>query len=341
MSNNRSDLSVLFSHIRLQMSGVRQAAGALAYRDLADYYALKLLSPFNSTFDVQMLARNALIACDLDPSGKVPSVLDRPGQETRRDAAAAVLAAAIIKASSFPELTALYVLLICAGRYRARSELRKVLIHGDEIPARAHPRLHLKNFTSAGWQKQAYIDMTVEAYERAAQLLRRANTDFIARKYDVLLSSRVKTSFNRYFGQRSAKVDSKELEWLGNVPARNARLSHVGTVRDVLRQIYRVFFSDERIRIYFGGEGITEEDIAYSRMRSHRDLTRIHLSSKFFEYACDDRAGYLIHEMGHVWSFLHDHAYHDAGCRALARASPGKALTNADSYGWFVKTAFR
>jgi hypothetical protein len=199
--------------------------------------------------------------------------------------------------------------------------------------------LTLKNFTSAGWQKQAYIDMTIEAYERAGQLLRNANTNFIARKYNYFLSSRVTSAFERYFGRLSSKVNTRALQWNGNVPANVSRMSHVNSVRQVLRRIHTVFFSNERVRIYFGGKGIAADEIAYTKPQRHP--TRIHLGWEFFECECNDRAGYLIHEMGHAWSLLQDHAYHDAGCAALARTSPGKALTNADSYGWFVKTAFR
>lgn len=342
--NSGSDLPVLFAFINQHMG---TASPLLKYRDLDTYFLQKFMCSYNLDVDVKRLAENALTACQLDTSGTMTSDLNDPGAENRRAAAAAVLASSIVKALPLVDLISLYRRLEKAGEQSALQELKNVLTYGDVWQSLTYPRLSLKNFTSAGWQKRDYCDKTIKAYGRAEQMLEYMNVKFLAPKYKRYesLSPHMQFAFQKYFGKAHAKQVMGNLPFLVRITDAAESSSHFGIVRRALRRVYTAFASKDPLRIYFGGKGLTVGDQAYTRPRSDKPTkdnpTRIHVSSTFFEGThIDTRAGFLIHEFGHAWCYLDDHAYGDSECQDLAKGHPTYALTNADNYAWFVKAAF-
>jgi hypothetical protein len=309
------------------------------------------LKPRNPEARVRAITSEALTACDLDPTGTVPTGLDQPGQQTRRAAAAAVLATAIIKVPYSTQLRALYLNLMGAGHAAAHRELRTVLTYGDEIHPRSHPRLVLKNFACAGRQSRSYRRQAVRAYDEAERLLMRMHAQFTGRVFNSRFSFRTIDAFRKYFGECYYIVDPRTLDWAREFTwdkpfeqdPRNAvhpRPSHMRIVLTVLRRIHTVFFRNDPIRLYFGGKSVYDANIgAYTRVGSERP-TRIHLGSTFFGRTALVQGETLIHEMSHAWSFCRDHAVTSGNCARLALTSPGKALTNADNYAYFITEAF-
>jgi peptidyl-Lys metalloendopeptidase len=53
------------------------------------------------------------------------------------------------------------------------------------------------------------------------------------------------------------------------------------------------------------------------------------------------RAGTITHEMSHfvIAGRTKDHTYGTANCKALAKRSPGLALTNADNFEFWAENA--
>jgi hypothetical protein len=282
-------------------------------------------------------------------------VLDQPANAADAAVAAAVLAASVISAPTPTQLQVLHARLTQGGLNMAQAELRNVLTCGDVSTVRGHRNLILKNFTSTGLNRQAYVRSAVAAYDQAKVLLSRASWRFIWRD-DFLLFPRTRRCFRRYFGDASENVTVAQIPVSGKLTGFKPRVSRRALVRYVLHEIHRHAFSRDQVRLYFGGKHSKilpifapnnpipiDLDVNIGYNRTHPDVgeaTRIHLSSVFFDLPPLLRAGNIVHELSHAWIGTKDWASGDQQCSSLASSGSLQALANADSYQWFVIEAF-
>jgi hypothetical protein len=205
----------------------------------------------------------------------------------------------------------------------------------------------LKNFTSAGKQKSRYMTEAVEALTRSREMLTSARTNFILLNSNQPLSTRVDNAFQTYFGAPGALVNTGALAFLAASPTvappafGGPQVRSRAVVREVLRRVCDVFLSSQQVRIYYGGKGIDDGTNAY--VSGSTNPTKIHVAQEFYnqpQRGVETQAGTLVHELTHTWARTGDHAYGLTACQALPGTNVGRALTNADSYLFFVEAAF-
>ncbi|AND69066.1 hypothetical protein ATSB10_16120 [Dyella thiooxydans] len=310
-------------------------------RDLYTYFHEKLDNPSNDRGDVREMANRALRVAGLRPrNSSQASTLDAPENADLRARAAALLAMSIIRDMSENELTSQYARLRKLNQSAVLSELRVTLKKGDVVQSRKHPKLEMKNFSSAGTRASIWRHEIEDAYEKTHGMLLQCEMRFLVG--GTTLTGPLDTAFRAYFGDPAAVVDTSALPFSDAskpvwTPSNQTRLE---VVREVMRRVCRNFVR-QSIRIYFGGRSIDDGTFAY--VSGKTNPTKIHVGGQFFTKGKEglaSEAGTIVHECTHTFAGTKDHKYRDDPCKQLAINDPAKAMANADSYKFFVEAAF-
>ena len=337
-----NDFDTLLAHVTSVANAAPALPGGEAYRDLSAYYNEKLSDNSNDSDDVKAMAERALDVASLDANlaSVTGSTLGQPANALRRARAAALLAMSVLRDLNRAQLQAqLNRLTRMTTTAAVDKELLTTLRHGDTVRSTRHPKLELKNFASSG--SAAFRIDIEDAYARVHDMLLHCEMQFLFAHGT--LSGRIATAFNDYFGNPAAVIDTSTIAFQAgakptwttvNQPRREV-------VREVLKRVCRNFVRQE-VRIYYGGRGIDTGTLAY--VSGSVNPTRIHVGGAFFRQTkrpgLDTNGGTLVHECTHTFSRTDDHAYDPAPCRQLAISNPAEALSNADSYMFFVESAF-
>jgi hypothetical protein len=310
-------------------------------RDLYTYFHEKLDNPSNDRGDVREMANRALRVAGLRPrNSSQASLLDAPENSDLRARAAALLAMSIIRDMSESELTSQYARLRKLNQSVVLSELRVTLKKGDVTQSRIHPKLEMKNFSSAGTRASIWRHEIEDAYAKTHDMLLQCEMRFLVG--GSTLTGGLDTAFKAYFGSPSAIVDTATLPFSDAarpawMPANQTRLE---VVREVMRRVCKNFVR-QPIRVYFGGRSI--DDGTYAYVSGKTNPTKIHVGGQFFTKVKEglaSEAGTIVHECTHTFAGTRDHKYRDDPCKQLATSAPAQALSNADSYKFFVEAAF-
>jgi hypothetical protein len=338
-----NDYQTLMAFIAAQATAVAPGPGE-SYRDLLGYFDEKLDNASNDRDDVKEMATRALKVAGLDQSRKSPgpSTLGQPARAHERACAATLLAMSIIRDTGEADLKTNLARLRKMQTAQVTAELLALVKKGDTVRSTRHPKLELKNFNSAGTRATLWKHEIEDAYGRAHALLQRCEREFLISRGSSLHGT-LATAFNDYFGSPAAVVDTTTLPF--SAAARpvwtTANQTRLEVVREVLRRVCRNFVRQE-VRIYFGGRSIDAGTFAY--VSGTVNPTKIHVGGQFFTKVKEglaSEAGTIVHECTHTFSGTRDHAYRSDPCKLLATSKPGKALSNADSYKFFVEAAFR
>lgn len=338
-----NDYQTLMAYIASQVPGVAPAPGE-SYRDLQAYFTEKLNNTSNDSDDVKEMATRALKVAGLDQqqASATPSTLNLPARAHERACAATLLAMSIIRDTGEADLGVNLVRLRKMQTPLVVAELLSILTKGDSVRSTRHAKLELKNFNSAGTRSKLWKHETEDAYGRAHDLLLRCEMQFLVSRGNTLAGT-IGTAFTDYFGDPAALIDTTGIPFgTGNKPTwTTANQTRLEVVREVLRRVCRNFVRQD-IRIYFGGRSIDAGTFAY--VSGATNPTKIHLGGQFFTKVKEglaSEAGTIVHECTHTFARTRDHAYRSEPCKQLALSNPGKALSNADSYKFFVEAAFR
>lgn len=338
-----NDYQTLMAFIAAQATAVAPGPGE-SYRDLLGYFDEKLNNASNDRDDVKEMATRALKVAGLDQSRKsaVPSTLGQPARAHDRACAATLLAMSIIRDTGEADLKTNLARLRKMQTAQVTAELLTLVKKGDTLRSTTHPKLELKNFNSAGTRAALWKHEIEDAYGRAHTLLQRCEREFLVSRGNTLHGT-IATAFNDYFGSPAAVVDTTTLPFsAGAKPVwTTANQTRLEVVREVLRRVCRNFVRQE-VRIYFGGRSIDAGTFAY--VSGTTNPTKIHVGGQFFTKVKEglaSEAGTIVHECTHTFAGTKDHAYRSEPCKQLALSKPGKAMSNADSYKFFVEAAFR
>jgi len=339
-----NDYRTVMAFISSQVPALAVAPGQVSYRDLQAYFDEKVANPSNEADDVKAMARRALKAAGLDDNldSVVASTLDQPANAAKRACAAALMAMSVIRDTKGTELTVNLSRLGKMATPMVLAEMLAILSKGDMVRSTRHPKLELKNFVSAGTRASLWKRETEDAYGRAHDMLLRCEMQFLFSRGNAL-GGLIATAFTDYFGDPAAQIDTTTIPFgTGAKPTwTTANQTRLEVVREVLRRVCRNFVRQE-VRMYFGGRSIDSGTFAY--VSGKTNPTKIHLGGAFFTKAKEglgSEAGTVVHECTHTFARTKDHAYRSDPCKALALNNPGKALSNADSYKFFVEAAFR
>jgi hypothetical protein len=333
------------------------------YRDLQQYYERKVTALDNTDHPEEDkrravdLVNDPLAVCGLTREGRE---LCQPGKSKELAVAANLLAMSIIKNYDRPKLQRFKQKL---DRYPTipPETLKIMLTKGDLVASERFPiSLELKNFGSVTfqeWGQKEFIAVAENAYDRAVNLLREmdqwsASSTGIPKQF--------KQTFRTYFGDPDAKVDAVKLGFAPGAPVRMVMFhrslststfsqTRWAWVRAVLNCVLRGLQTN-MVRLYFGGRALTGVLEAYTRLPDntrHPGRINVHVGFDFFAERGEralkgeksSRAGVLIHEFTHVLAGTVDAelAYSAGQCKALAEKE--SALTNAQSYAFFVEDA--
>lgn len=337
-----NDYQALVAFAQAQVQAVSPPTGE-SFRDLRQYFIEKFQNPSNSHKpDVRMMAERALAVAGVAPSMSSPAAttLNQADQEDLRARAAALLVMSIIRDLDTPQLTQQKVRLARLPLGAVIAEMRDTLRRGDVETSKRFPQLELKNFASAGTRKALWTHEVEDAYGRAHDLLLKCGQTFLVGHNPCW--GTVGTAFTDFFGSPTAGIAAASLEFeTGKAPTfASATPTRLEVVRSVLRAVWRNLVN-QKVRIYFGGRSIDAGTAAY--VSGKTNPTRIHVGGEFFlkgKGGLASQAGTIVHECTHTFAGTEDHEYGDADCRQLALATPAKALSNADSYRFFVEAAF-
>lgn len=325
-----------------------------SYRDLFDFInVMDRRTEWDGSCD-----RRIDLAFEVCGLRRNESTLQQAGKEHLVAVAATILAMSFILRSDRRELEASKQRLMQTPIENLNRELRELLKKGDCISVR-NLGLELKNFSCLGDKMAVFCQDAQDGYESARRLLRAASECF-AKANNLPMSPRVGQAFKSYFGSPDEEVVVTDLPFDRNAPL-FARLSSATgrrrrheVVRMVLQEIASEILDQGKIvRLYFGGRRSSTHasTCAYATIGSPRLHTRnpahVHLLLKFFEASTAERGRRLVHELTHVFTGTGDHKYGQWDCQDLVGIlgiftsnSVEKALTNADSYAFFVNEAF-
>ena len=335
-----NDYKKLMKFIEAQSLLAPVSAGE-SNRDLYAYFQEKLDNPSNDRGDVREMANRALRVAGLRlRNSSQASTLDAPENADLRAWAAALLAMSIIRDLNETELTTQYARLRKLNQSVVLSELRVTLKKGDVVQSRKHPKLEMKNFSSAGTRASIWKHEIEDAYSKTHDMLLQCEMRLLVG--GSVLTGSLATAFNAYFGNPSAVVDTAALPFSDAtkpvwMPSNQTRLE---VVREVLRRVCKNFVR-QSVRIYFGGRSI--DDGTYAYVSGKTNPTKIHVGGQFFTKVKEglaSEAGTIVHECTHTFAGTKDHKYKDDPCKQLAINDPAKALSNADSYKFFVEAVF-
>lgn len=336
-----NDYKTLIAFIESQVQSVVPDPGE-SYRDLNAYFREKIDNPSNDKGDVRLMASRALKVAGLNQNrySHTASTLDQPGNAHKRACAATLLAMSIIRDTGESLLTNDYKRLQKMQTSAVVAELLLLLKKGDTVRSTRHPKLELKNFSSAGTRTSLWKVEIEDAYARAHDLLLRCEMSFLPPSLP--LASKIRQSFTDYFGDPDTIVDTSTIPFgAGAKPSWGTKnQSRLTVAREVLRRVCRNFVRQE-VRIYFGGRSIDAGTFAY--VSGATNPTKIHVGGMFFtkvQTGLGSEAGTIVHECTHTFAATRDHKYRSDPCKQLAVSEPLKALSNADSYKFFVESAF-
>lgn len=339
MSN---DYQTLMSFIATQAASATPAPGE-SLRDLQDYVVAKFNNTSNDQGDVVLMVTRALKVAGLDDStsSAAASTLNQPGQEKKRAVAAALMAMSIIRDTDKEGLKANKLRLDKMLAPAILSELGALLTKGDSSISRRHPKLELKNFKSTGTLLSRYTADVEDAFSRTHDMLLKCEMTFLFLRGP--LSGRIATAFNDYFGDPNATIDTTTIPFqsgAGRPTFPTAVQPRVAVVREVMKRVCRNFVR-QNVRISFGGKSIDAGTNAY--VSGKTNPTKVHVAAGFFnkpKIGLSTAAGTIVHECTHTFARTDDHKYQSDPCKAMALTKPAKALSNADSYRFFVEAAF-
>lgn len=339
-----NDYECLMLFIRSKIASATPSPGE-DYRDLHDYLEDKLdPNQGNDRDDVKDMVKRALSVAKLSTSRQAAEAtkLDKTDAATvkRRTIAATLLAMAIIRDTSEAELKTNLARLEKMNVSAVLNEMLAILTKGDRVISTKHPKLTLKNFTSAGTRSSLWMHEAEDAYSHAHELLLRCEMRFLV-GHNPLVGS-VATAFASYFGDANATINTSTLKFgMGGQPTwTKTDQTRLTVVREVLRRVCRNIVR-QNITIYFGGKSIDTGTYAY--VSGKTNPTKIHLGGAFFTRAKSgmvSEAGTIVHECSHTFARTKDHAYRQGPCQSLVVNEPEKALSNADNYRFFVEAAF-
>jgi hypothetical protein len=289
------------------------------------------------------MAERALKVANLDQDRKsaTPSTLDQPVNAHKRACAATLLAMSIIRDTDEVLLKQDQARLQKMQTAAVVAELVSLLKKGDTVRSTRYPKLELKNFISAGTRTKLWRIEIEQAYGRTHDLLLRCEMGFLPP--GLPLASRVRQPFIDYFGDPNAVVDTSAIPFkVGSGPAWGGvkNQPRLTVAREVLRRVCRNFVRQD-VRIYFGGRSIDAGTFAY--VSGDTNPTKVHVGGAFFtkvQVGLGSEAGTIVHECTHTFAGTKDHKYRSDPCKQLALTDTLKALSNADSYKFFVEAAF-
>ena len=337
-----NDYDALIDFIQAQQRAIPLGPGE-SHRDLDKYVDDKFAE--NVQADVAKMLSRAMKVAGLDKTLMTESTLNLPANAHKRACAATLLAMSVISDATKEDLTQHYARLLKMQTPAVVAELTSILKKGDtkRFNENGFHQLELKNFASAGTRAQQCENDVKAAYLEATRLLSNCENSFVRRVQPGLLPIQQRP-FRDYFGDPRAPVDTSAIEFKNNAmrPTFNpVQQERVKVVREVLRRVVRNIVHQE-VRIYFGGRGIDTGTVAY--VSGDINPTKIHVGGRFFTRAqtgVNSEAGTIVHECTHTFAATRDHAYRFDGCKLLAQTNPLQALSNADSYRFFVEAAFR
>lgn len=312
-----------------------------SYRDLYAYFHEKLNNPSNDRSDVRVMANRALKVASLrNRNSSQATTLDNPGNEDLRARAATLLAMSIIRDMDENELTRQYNRLKTLKQPAVLVELRTTLKKGDTLQSPRYPNLELKNFMSAGTRATIWRHEIEDAYSKTHDMLLQCEMRFLIGSN--VMTGNIDIAFRAYFGDPAAVINTTTIPFKdsGKPTWNPANQSRLEVVREVLRRVCGNFVK-QSIRIYFGGRSIDDGTFAY--VSGKTNPTKIHVGGQFFTKVKEglaSEAGTIVHECTHTFSGTKDHKYKDQPCQQLGISDPAKALSNADSYKFFVEAAF-
>jgi hypothetical protein len=338
-----NDYKTLMEFLSSQVPALAPAPGESSYRDLQTYFDAKVNNPSNDSDDVKAMAKRALKVAGLDESltSAAASTLNQPANAHKRACAATLMAMSVIRDTGEADLKLNLTRLTKMATPAVLAELMTILSKGDAVRSTRHTKLELKNFISAGTRATLWKRETEDAYQRAHDLLLRCEVQFLFSRGSTL-NGMVSTAFTEYFGNPATVIDTTTIPFgAGAKPTwGTANQTRLEVVREVLRRVCRNFVRQE-VRVYFGGGSIDAGTFAY--VSGKTNPTKIHLGGGFFtkgKSGLGSEAGTIIHECTHTFARTQDHAYRPDPCKQLALNNPAKALSNADSYKFFVEAAF-
>ncbi len=335
-----NDYKTLIAFIESQVQSVVPDPGE-SYRDLHAYFREKIDNPSNDKGDVRLMASRALKVAGLNQNrhSHTASTLNQPANAHKRACAATLLAMSIIRDTSESLLTNDYKRLQKMQTSAVVAELLLLLKKGDTVRSTRHPKLELKNFASAGTRTSLWKMEIEDAYARALDLLLRCEMTFLPPSLPI--AQRIRQCFTDYFGDPDAMVDTSTIPFKVGGPTWGTKnQSRLTVAREVMRRVCRNFVRQE-VRIYFGGRSIDAGTFAY--VSGATNPTKIHVGGMFFtkvQTGLGSEAGTIVHECTHTFAGTKDHKYRSDPCKQLALSEPLKALSNADSYKFFVESAF-
>ncbi len=336
-----NDYKTLLAFIQSQVSSIVPDPGE-SYRDLGAYFKEKLDNNSNDRDDVREMAKRALKVAGLNQNrhSHTASTLNQPANAHKRACAATLLAMSIIRDTNESLLKNDYARLQKMSTDAVVAEMTALLKKGDTVRSTRHPKLELKNFDSAGTRTKLWKVEIEDAYARAHDLLLRCEMGFLPPSLP--LASKVRQDFIDYFGDPTTVVDTSTIPFKpGSGPTFGTKdQTRLAVAREVLRRVCRNFVRQE-VRVYFGGRSIDAGTYAY--VSGATNPTKIHVGGEFFtkvQTGLGSEAGTIVHECTHTFAGTKDHEYRSDPCKQLAQSEPLKALSNADSYKFFVEAAF-
>jgi hypothetical protein len=333
----KSDYQALLDFIGAQTRGATMGPGE-SYRDLGALFTEKRNQPGNDADDVDVMKERALRVAGLSGTGS--STLELPANAHKRACAAVVMAMSIIRDTDEDDLVVDYRRLLGMQTTLVLAELLSIVKKGDVIQSARHPKLQLKNFGSAGKRGPLWRSEIEDAYARTHQLLLQCEMQFLYRRSP--LSGKIATAFTDFFGDPAATINAATIPLTAGRKPNWApgNLARVEVVRAVLRKVCQNFVR-QNVRIYLGGRSIDSGTFAY--VSGTTNPTKIHVGGQFFtkgKLGLGSEAGTIIHECTHTFGGTKDHKYRPEPCKGLVATTPEKALSNADSYKFFVEAAF-
>lgn len=328
-----------------------------ARRDLPSFFDDRLADTGtygnNDRDDVKAQVRRAMQVCGLQDfvlhqeASTLNKVAASPAEEKQYAVAATVLAMSILHDAPVPALTAEKARLEKFQTPTINNQLRTLLAKGDIVASNSTSRVEFKNFKSCGIKRMGYINALDKAVTRIDNMMNRIDTQFMMARSTS--TSSIDAAFAQYFGDPNAMIDTTTLGFQASAAYPRpswptAMQSHKTVVRAVLRAVL-INFVKKPVRFYFGGSSIDTGTLAYvSSKASAAGPTHVHIGGRFFamgESGLDSMAGTIVHECTHTFARTEDHKYEIQPCKNLVTKNRfTEALTNADSYMYFVETAF-
>ena len=255
-------------------------------------------------------------------------------------AASLIYATAMVKNPGLRQLSHMYQRLKTESVAGTQQKLICLFREGDNYTPPGFPQLVMKGFGRAK-RRQQHIDRLCLAFTEVREVLRRVHSGFIdpiSRGRSV--APKVELAFRKYFGNPDAEIDLSHLALIG-LRFRGTSTNHGIFASNCLKILsQRVLLNNETVVFYYGAPLMDPQ--AAAATFSDKNKIEIFLNEAIFQaFQHNDIASIIIHELTHACFGSIDHCYRIEECRQLLQSKPEEALTNADSYTYFISDAFQ